>query len=278
MTSFIDQTVDTELLTARYGEPTQAPLELPETIRDMLNHRSVRSYLSDPLPDGTLEVLVAAAQSASTSSNLQTWSVVAVTDPERKARFAELAGNQNHIRKAPVFLVWVADLARLELVAQARGIPWEGLDYTEMFLVAAIDATLASQNAALAAEALGLNIVYIGGLRNHPEAVAELIGLPPRSMAVFGMCVGYADTTRPTAIKPRLGQDAVLHREQYDLEGQTAAIERYNETMERFYAQQNMQVNGDWSEHSARRVSGPAALSGRDRLVEALRQLGFALK
>jgi hypothetical protein len=48
--------------------------------------------------------------------------------------------------------------------------------------------------------------------------------------------------------------------------------------MERFYAQQNMSVNGDWSEHSAQRVSGPAALSGRDRLVEALRQLGFALK
>ena len=63
---------------------------------------------------GTLEMLVAAAQSASTSSNLQAWSLVAVEDSARKARLAELVGNQAHVRAAPLFLVWLADLARLE--------------------------------------------------------------------------------------------------------------------------------------------------------------------
>jgi nitroreductase len=278
MTTFLNQTTATELLTARYGEPTEAELEVPETIRDMLNHRSVRNYLSDPLPAGTLELLVAAAQSASTSSNLQTWSVVAVTDEERKARLAKLAGNQQHIRQAPLFLVWLADLARLEVAATERGIPYEGLDYTEMFLVAAIDASLAAQNAAVAAEALGLSIVYIGAMRNHPEAVAAELGLPVRSMAVFGMCVGFADSAKPTAIKPRLGQDAILHHETYNLGVQNEAIERYNVAMERFYREQAMAIKGDWAEHSARRVSGPESLSGRDRLVEALRALGFALR
>jgi len=60
-----------------------------EVIATILAHRSVRSFLPDPLPPGTLERLVAAASSASTSSNLQTWSVVAVEDPARKARLAE---------------------------------------------------------------------------------------------------------------------------------------------------------------------------------------------
>lgn len=108
--------------------------------------------LPDPLPPGTLEILVAAAQSASSSSNLQTWSVVAVEDAQRKEKLSPLAGNQEHIRQSPVLLVWLADLARLTHVAESRGLPHEGLDYLEMFLTAAIDASLAAQNATVAAE------------------------------------------------------------------------------------------------------------------------------
>lgn len=265
------------LLSARYGEPSTNPLPLPEAVRGMLSHRSVRNYTDRPLPEGTLELLVAAAQSASSSSNLQCWSVIAVTDAQHKAGLAELAGGQAHIREAPLFLVWIADLARLALAAEQQGIPAAGLDYTEMFLVAAIDASLAAQNAVIAAEALGLGVVYIGAMRNKPEQVAELLGLPARTIAVFGTCIGYADST-PTAVKPRLGQEAVLHYERYDLTGQNETISRYNTAMARFYAEQQMNVKGSWATHSARRVSGPESLSGRDRLVDALHQRGFELK
>lgn len=271
------QQPDADLLAARYAEPAHNPLPMPEAVRVMLNHRSVRNYRSDPLPEGTLEMLVAAAQSASSSSNLQCWSVIAVTEAERKARLAELAGDQQHIREAPLFLVWLADLARLAVAAEQQVIEAAGLDYTEMFLVAAIDASLASQNAVIAAESLGLSVVYIGAMRNKPEQVAELLGLPRRSFALFGMCVGYADET-VTAVKPRLSQAAVLHHERYDLEKQSELIERYNTAMGRFYSQQNMNVQGSWARHSARRVSGPGSLSGRDRLLEALRKQGFELK
>ena len=271
------QNSNAALLAARYGEPDAKPLLFPELLASMLSHRSIRNYTSEPLPEGTLEVLVAAAQSASSSSNLQCWSVIAVTDTQRKARLAELAGDQAHIREAPLFLVWIADLARLALAAEQQGIPAAGLDYTEMFLVAAIDASLAAQNAVIAAEALGLGVVYIGAMRNKPEQAAELLGLPARTFAVFGTCIGYADNT-PTAVKPRLGQQAVLHHERYDLTGQIETISRYNTAMQRFYAEQQMAVKGSWARHSARRVSGPESLSGRDRLVEALHNRGFELK
>lgn len=271
------QNNDAALLAERYGEPGATPLPFPELLRTMLKHRSIRNYTSEPLPEGTLELLVAAAQSASSSSNLQCWSVIAVTDAQHKARLAELAGDQAHIREAPLFLVWIADLARLALAAEQEGIPAAGLDYTEMFLVAAIDASLAAQNAVIAAEALGLGVVYIGAMRNKPEQVAELLGLPARTFAVFGTCIGYADNT-PSAVKPRLGQQAVLHHERYELAGQIETISRYNTAMQRFYAEQQMRVNGSWARHSARRVSGPESLSGRDRLLEALHQRGFELK
>ena len=67
------------LLMQRNREPgTQPPAQWNAVLETMLAHRSVRGFLPDALPDGTLELLVAAAQSASTSSNLQVWSVVAV--------------------------------------------------------------------------------------------------------------------------------------------------------------------------------------------------------
>lgn len=267
-----------ELLHQRYGADVPATIISHPVVDLLLSHRSVRSYSNEPLPEGVLETMIAAAQSASTSSNLQTWSVVAVNDPERKDRLATLAGNQNQIRRAPLFLVWLADLARLAHAAETRQMPHEGLDYLEMWLVGVIDAALAAQNAAIAAEALGLGIVYIGAIRNHPLEVASELQLPPMVMPVFGMCVGWPNPARPAAIKPRLPQAAVLHREVYQPAQIPPAVERYNATMNAFYTAQQMNVEGDWVDHSSRRVAGPQSLSGRHVLREVLHRLGFQLK
>lgn len=77
----------------------------------------MRSYLPDPIPHTTVELAVAAAQSAPSSSNLQAWSVVAVEDPERRSRLNAVAGNQRQIAQAPLLLVWLADLARPRAIA-----------------------------------------------------------------------------------------------------------------------------------------------------------------
>lgn len=268
----------TRLLQARYGDTTVSMDLLNETIETILAHRSVRGYADRPLPPDTLDTLCAAAQSASTSSNLQTWSVIAIEDAERKARLSDLAGKQEHIRRCPLFLVWIADLARLRALGVRHEAAHGSLDYFETFLVATIDAALAAQNAAVAAESMGMGVVYIGGMRNHPEEVAKELLLPPGTFATFGMCVGYPDTTRPASIKPRLSSKAVLHREVYDASKQEAAIETYNETMARFYREQGMQTHGNWDMHSLHRVRGTEAMQGRERLVEALKNLGFALR
>jgi nitroreductase len=280
MTFTANPPTTSNLLHDRYGTAFDPELQAPwnSSLTTLLSHRSIRAYLSKPLPSGTLETLVAAAQSASTSSNLQTWSVVAVEDPERKERLSQLAGNQAHIRQAPLFLVWLADLARPIRIAEQRGLPHEGLNYLEMFLMAAIDASLAAQNAVVAAESLGLGTVYIGGIRNRPADVAAELGLPKQVFAVFGLCVGYPDPAKPAVIKPRLPQEAVLHRETYSLETQDAAIAHYNELMAAFYANQNMNVEGDWAQHSSDRVASAESLRNRAHLSEILNQLGFELR
>ena len=266
-----------ESLFARYAAPQPAISDLAnETFALLLNHRSVRAFLPEPLDTGVLEGLAAAAQSASTSSHLQAWSVIAVEDPAKKARLADLAGNQQHVREAPLFMVWLADLSRLRRISERMGESGAGLDYLESFVVAAIDASLAAQNAVIAAESQGLGVVYIGAIRNRPLEVAAEIGLPRDAFALFGLCVGRPDPARPTAVKPRLPQSVVLHRERYGEQGEADAIAAYDKVMEGFYCSQGLKARS-WSGQAAARVKGPESLSGRDRLREALGTLGFKL-
>jgi nitroreductase len=265
-------------LTARYGAGLPAPAAWNETLDLLLSHRSVRAYLPDALPEGTLEALVAAAQSAASSSNLQAWSVIAVEDPARKARLAALAGNQKHIVEAPLLLVWLVDLNRLGAIATAQQQPAEALDYFDSFLLGAVDAALAAQNAVVALESLGLGGVYIGALRNKPLEVAAELGLPPNVVAVFGLVVGHTDPARPADVKPRLPQQAVLFREQY---GFGAAglhdVEAYNERFRVFQREQGLPEQ-DWSAQAGNRVRNVESLNGRHVLRDALHQRGFGLK
>jgi len=266
------------LLKARYRVTMPAPAIWNETLDVLLAHRSVRAYLPDALPDGTIETLVAAAQSAASSSNLQAWSVIAVEDAARKARLAALAGNQKHIVEAPLLLVWLADLNRLGQMAGAKQQPAGGLEYFDSFLLGAVDAALAAQNAVVALESLGLAGVYIGALRNKPLEVAAELALPPNVVAVFGLVVGYPDPARPADVKPRLPQKAVLFREQYnfDTDG-PPAVEAYDQRCREFQREQGLPQQ-DWSSQASSRVRDKDALHGRHVLRDALHSLGFGLK
>ena len=273
------QITDASLLQARYGaDAVPAAGKFNDVLRGLLAHRTVRAYLPDALPPGTLETLLAAAQSAPSSSNLQLWSVVAVEDAGRKARLAQVAGGQAHVEQAPLFLVWIADLARADRVAAARERRMEACDYLESFVVAAIDAGLAAQNAAVAAESLGLGTCYVGAMRNDPERVAAELGLPPRAMALFGMCVGREDPARRSEIKPRLPQQAVAFRERYTPHpAETELIETYDATLAAFSRAQGM---GDvtWTSRVFARMGTLKGLNGRERMRAMMRALGFELR
>jgi nitroreductase len=268
-----------DLLSARYGavDPPQ-PGPSNDVIRTLLNHRSVRAFLPDRrLPPGTLETLIAASSSASTSSNLQTWSVVSVEEPERKARLSVLAANQKFIRDAPLLLVWLADLSRLDRVGKAHGKEMVGIHYLEAFILGLVDAALAAQNAVTAAESLGLGCVYIGAMRNKPAEVAAELGLPPNVMAVFGLSVGYPDPAVRTEIKPRLPLGLVLHRETYGAPAEAEDVARYDAALAEFSRRSGM---GDtaWTPRVLTRIGTTKGLTGRDKMREVLTAMGFGLR
>ena len=267
-----------DLVHARYRDPALvAEAALNPVLQTILSHSSCRAFLPTLIPPGTLAAIIAAASAATTSSNLQTWSLMVVEDPARKARLAALAGGQKHIEQSPTFLVWLADLARLDTIAGQNQTTVTGIDYLELFMVALVDAALAAQNAVVALESLGLGSVYIGALRNQPERVAAELGLPTRVFAAFGLAIGVPDPKGASGIKPRLPQSVVVHREQYNPTIDPAALAAYDARMSAFQQEQAM-PDERWTQRTIGRVRGPASLTGRHRMREALAALGFELK
>ena len=251
------------------------------TIHQIHQHRSFRKYKPDPLSVEMIEQIVAAGQRASTSSNLQTYSVVVVTEAGKRERLAELCGQQAHIAQAPVFMAWCADLSRLGRACELRGYAQE-TRFVENFLIAAIDAALAMQNATLAAELLGLGMCYIGGIRNNPDQVIELLELPPLVFPVAGMSLGWP--VGEPLFKPRLPLRSILHWERYDRSHEDEDLLYYDREMAATGIYHGRQVPAPgqpdvmeaygWLEHSARRASGAHRIALRRILEES----GFALE
>lgn len=190
-------------------------MSLSTPITDVQNrHVTIRRYTNQPVTDEMVDaILESARRGAPTSSNYQTYSVIVVRNPETKAKLAELAGGQEHVATCPVFFAFCADISRLSVACQMHGKELvRGLETT---LVSSVDAALVGMSANTAAESFGLGVVMIGGMRNHPEEAARVLGLPDGCYVVFGMCIGWPDEALRPVQKPRLPQELIVHRERY---------------------------------------------------------------
>lgn len=273
------------LLTERYGKSQQIPENIIATpqVEAMLSHKSVLTFLPDPLPEGALETMVAAAQSASSSSNLHQWSVVAITDRVLKQKISDTIARTvptDHIpylEEAPVLLLWIADLSRGAKITREKGEEPLVFDYLDSFLMASVDATLAAQNAALAAESMGLGIVFMGMIRNASREVAEIVNLPQHSFATFGMVVGKPDSSRTSSIRPRPEQAVVLHYNRYDQERYRNHIENYEKVFLDFRQAQSMKPK-IWKDSVYQSATSLEYMGGREYLREMVQDWGFKLK
>lgn len=255
------------------SEPPIAGESLPtsETIQVLEKHVSVRRFRSEPVSDAALWAVLLAGRRAPSSSNLQTYSIVAVRDPQTRAELGVLAGNQSHVADAPVVLAVCADLSRAARACELHGSVIVG-DTLEMGIVAVVDATLAGMSVALAAESIGLGYVMIGGMRNRPLEIARLLHLPHRAFVVFGICLGWP-ADRPEQ-KPRLPEAAVIHFERYT-EGQVdPLLKAYDATLSNHYESVGKAAEeAAWTQRVAEDFSRPR----REHLRAALETLGFPL-
>ncbi|CAG7637560.1 FMN reductase (NADPH) [Paenibacillus solanacearum] len=195
------------------------------------SHRSIRKFTSQALSPEQIDAIVTSAQAASTSSNVQAYSIIAVTEPAIRLELARLAGSQAYVEQSGLFLVFCADLHRIRQATEQQGETFH--QNTESFIVATVDAALAAQNAAVAAESMGLGVCYIGSIRNEIDSVSRLLRLPELVYPVFGLTIGVPD--QAPSPRPRLPKQAVVHENTYKPEQAAAGVQAYDEVMSEYY-------------------------------------------
>jgi nitroreductase len=218
-----------------------------------------------------LYAILNAARRSPTSSNMQTYSIIVVRDPETRVKLAELAGNQQHIVECAVFVGFLADINRLGIASEMHG---EMLAKSlETTVIATVDAALVGMSVQTAAESFGLGAVMIGGMRNQPEAVAELLEFPTGVYMVYGMSIGWPQAPEtPLQLKPRLPAKLVIHHEKYDVDDPRPLIAAYDAQLADYYDNRNQHAAA-WSGPIASRLKEPR----RPGLRRALEALGFSL-
>jgi FMN reductase [NAD(P)H] len=196
-----------------------------EFIRRILSRKTVRRY-SDVMPsDSLLELLVAAALSASAKSDFQQASILRVSDPAQRAAIGTLFPSMPWIGFSPVFFVFLGDARRLQRIGELRGKPVRN-GTLEGFFNASVDAALAMQTLILCAESVGLGICPISVIRNEIDKVATILELPDMVFPVAGLCLGYPQAEGYVSL--RLPRRVTTHRDRYDDSGLPAAIDDYD--------------------------------------------------
>lgn len=271
-----------DLIQQRFWLPTEAGRSMPAEgpVALLLSHRTQRRYKPDPIPDEVLEVVLAAALSAPSKSDLQQVAVVLVKDPAKQAGIGSWIPDMPWIAQAPLFIVFCGDNRRIRRVAELRGRPFPN-DTLDMFMNAAVDAGLVLQSFITAAEALGLGCCPISVVRNHVEKLSALLELPPGVFPVAGLCVGYP--SQPGWISLRLPPAITVHTDRYDDHELPAQLEAYDRRREAVHATpRESQRYADrygytepygWSEDKARQYSVPE----RHNFGPFIRRHGFAL-
>lgn len=243
-----------------------------EMLRLLMAHRSIRKFTTRAIEPELLAEIVSCGQAAATSSFLQGATLIQVNDKASRKALAVLAGNQRHVETCAEFLVFCADLRRAGNCCERHQKGFSG-EYTEHFMIATIDTALFAQNVVIAAESLGLGICYIGGIRNNPREVSDLLRLPQGVYPVFGLCLGYPDQN--PEVKPRLPLSVVLKQDVYDDSGDAETIASYDERVKEYYYARTGGGHGTpWSLQVATLLSEKS----RPHMRAFLAEQGFTLK
>jgi nitroreductase/FMN reductase [NAD(P)H] len=272
-----------DLIRRRFGIPTEAGRSRPATgtLAQMLSHRVQRSFLDKPIEAETLQVLLAAAFSAPSKSDLQQATAIVVRDKDTRRKVEALVPSMPWMSEASELLVFCGDNSRVRRGAELRGKPFPN-DTLDMFMNAAVDAGLVMAGFITAAESIGLGCCPISVLRDEVEQLSAILCLPAGVFPVAGLCVGYP--AREARFSMRLPLAATVHVDRYDAGAFERELPGYDaRRAEAEPARPGNQRHKDkypdvlpytWSEDKARQYCVPQ----RHSFGDYVRKQDFALK
>ncbi len=187
------------------------------------NHRTIRKYSDKNIDDELLNEILEAGIRASTTGNMQVYSIIVTRDDEKKKELAPFHFGQPMVTGAPVVLTFCADFNRFNKWCRQRNAE-PGYDNFLSFMTAAIDALLVAQNVCVAAESKGLGICYLGTTTYMADKIIRQLQLPKGVVPVTTVTLGYP--AEDPGLTDRLPLEAVVHYESYK-NYSTSDIDKY---------------------------------------------------
>jgi len=267
-------------LKGRFGS-TPVLAEAPkgvEALADMADRRVMRRYLDRPVDPALVETLCAVALSAPSKSDLQQADIIIVDDKGQRGRLEALLADNPWVKAAPVFLVFCGNNRRHRLLYAWRGQPFVN-DHLDPFFNASVDAGIVLATFVAAADRVGLGTCPISAIRNHPEEVSDILGLPDHVFPVAALGAGWPSFAG--VMSPRLGLDVTVHHDRYGETGlreKIAAYDKRRAAVQPYKTQRFTEKFGEsdsygWSEDKVRQYSVPERVG----FGAFVRKKGFSL-
>lgn len=246
-----------------------------ETIKKQLSHRSIRAFSDKAVPENVINTLLEVANRTASSTGMQQFSIIRVTDAAVKRRIS-LICKQEYVNQLPEFFIFIADSYRNSRIAREQGFEGDGIRDMDRFFQAFTDACLAAQNVTTAIESLGLGAVYFGSILNDPEELINILALPELTFPVLGVGFGYP--AQDPQLKPRMAISLKVFENQYKVfDDYLKNVADYDIEMQTYY---DLRDNGRHSDTFSEQVikKSRAIIEKRSLLLNIARKQGFDLK
>lgn len=223
-----------------------------QVIEQLSTRKSIRQFTGERVKPEDFDLIIKTAQRCPTSINGQQISLVYTRDKEIIKQIAELCGKQEQVATADIFITIVVDFNRTAFAVEQAGETQLIEKSAEGVLVGAVDAGIMLNAIQVAAESLGYGTTAIGAIRSNPEAMIELLGLPPQTFPIVATTIGVpTKEALKSPLKPRVPINSFSFEDKYsDIKVKDGVI-AYEKLMKQFREDHNMDYLQSYCEQTA---------------------------
>ena len=246
------------------------------TIKHQLNHRTIREFKNKEIPENIIEKFIKVIERTATSTGMQTYSIIRVTDNAVKKQISNVC-KQEYVERLPELFIFVVDSFRNNKIAEEKtGGKFESSHDMDRFFQGWTDATLSAQNLTNALESEGLGSVFLGSILNDTEKIIDILKLPELTFPVIGVGFGYPN--QEPQLKPRMKMELRFFENEYrKFESYMKEIEEYDDEMQTYYdlRESNKKVDS-FSKQVISRLEG--IIEKKSNILEYVEKQGFTIK
>lgn len=246
-----------------------------KTIETQLNHRTIRKFKNIPISENTLNKLFEVANRTASSVAMQSYSIIRVTDEDKKRQIAEVC-KQDYVKDTPELLIFIVDAYRNAKISEEMGEDLSGKRDMDRFFQGWTDGCLAAQNMYVAIESLDMGAVYLGSILNDTRKIIEILELPQLTFPIVGIGFGYP--AEDPQLKPRMDISLKVFENKYKIQDNyLESIKEYDKEMQTYYDLRDTTKPLDsFSKQVVARLQNPN--ENRVKLLNIIRDQGFELK